>query len=34
MRLRYRLLNVFALDDDPFSGNPLCVFEDGSALSD
>ena len=34
MRLRYRLLNVFALDADPFSGNPLCVFEDGSALSD
>lgn len=34
MRLRYRLLNVFALDADPFSGNPLCVFEDGSGLSD
>lgn len=34
MRLRYRLLNVFAHDDDPFSGNPLCVFEDGSELSD
>ena len=34
MRLRYRLLNVFAHDDDPFSGNPLCVFEDGSGLSD
>ena len=34
MRLRYRLLNVFAHADDPFSGNPLCVFEDGSALSD
>jgi PhzF family phenazine biosynthesis protein len=34
MRLRYRLLNVFALDSDPFSGNPLCVFEDGSALSE
>jgi trans-2,3-dihydro-3-hydroxyanthranilate isomerase len=34
MRLRYRLLNVFAHEDDPFSGNPLCVFEDGSELSD
>lgn len=34
MRLRYRLLNVFAHDDDPFSGNPLCVFEDGSGLSE
>jgi trans-2,3-dihydro-3-hydroxyanthranilate isomerase len=34
MRLRYQLLNVFAHDDDPFSGNPLCVFEDGSGLSD
>lgn len=34
MRLRYRLLNVFAHDDDPFSGNPLCVFEDGSDLSE
>ena len=34
MRLRYRLVNVFAHADDPFSGNPLCVFEDGSGLSD
>jgi PhzF family phenazine biosynthesis protein len=34
MRLRYRLLNVFARPDDPFSGNPLAVFEDGSALSE
>src|SRR5689334_14302275 len=34
MRLRYRLLNVFARAGDPFSGNPLCVFEDGSALSE
>jgi PhzF family phenazine biosynthesis protein len=32
--LRYRLLNVFAVPDDPFSGNPLCVFEDGAGLSD
>ena len=34
MRLPYRLLNVFAQPDDPFSGNPLCVFEDGSVLTD
>jgi PhzF family phenazine biosynthesis protein len=34
MRLRYQLLNVFARPGDPFSGNPLCVFEDGSELSD
>ncbi len=32
MQLKYRLLNVFALDGDPFSGNPLCVFEDGRGL--
>jgi PhzF family phenazine biosynthesis protein len=30
----YRLLNVFAIDGDRFSGNPLCVFEDGSGLDD
>jgi PhzF family phenazine biosynthesis protein len=34
MRLRYRLLNVFARPGDPFSGNPLCVFEDGTGLDD
>jgi PhzF family phenazine biosynthesis protein len=34
MRLRYRLLNVFAQPGDPFSGNPLCVFEDASALDE
>jgi PhzF family phenazine biosynthesis protein len=34
MRLRYRLLNVFARPGDPFSGNALCVFEDGSGLDD
>src|SRR3954466_10912833 len=28
--LRYRLVNVFA--ESPLAGNPLCVFEDGSAL--
>lgn len=32
--LSYRLLNVFAMPDDPFSGNPLCVFEDGTGLPD
>lgn len=31
---RFRILNVFAIDEDRFSGNPLCVFEDGRALSD
>lgn len=30
----FRLLNVFALDGDRFSGNPLCVFEDADGLSD
>lgn len=34
MRLRFRLLNVFARAGDPFSGNPLCVFEDGSGLEE
>lgn len=35
MDLRYRLLNVFVTDaGDRFSGNPLCVFEDGRGLSD
>ncbi len=32
MDLAYRIVNVFTLDDDPFSGNPLAVFEDGSGL--
>lgn len=31
LRLQYRILNVFATGAE-FSGNPLCVFEDGSAL--
>jgi trans-2,3-dihydro-3-hydroxyanthranilate isomerase len=30
----YRILNVFTDGDDPFSGNPLCVFEDATGLSD
>jgi PhzF family phenazine biosynthesis protein len=34
MQLRYRILNVFTDGDDPFSGNPLCVFEDATDLSD
>ncbi len=34
MKLRYRLLNVFALPGQPLTGNPLCVFEDGSGLTD
>ena len=32
--LNYRILNVFTDGDNPFSGNPLCVFEDASDLSD
>lgn len=34
MSLAFRLLNVFALADDPFSGNPLAVIEDASGLDD
>jgi PhzF family phenazine biosynthesis protein len=34
VRLSYRLLNVFAREGDPFSGNPLCVFEDASGLDE
>ena len=33
MRLAFRILNVFALDGDRLSGNPLCVFEDARGLS-
>ena len=32
--LSYRILNVFTVGDDPFSGNPLCVFEEAAGLSD
>jgi trans-2,3-dihydro-3-hydroxyanthranilate isomerase len=32
--LPYRLVNVFTDGDDPFSGNPLCVFEDARGLDD
>jgi trans-2,3-dihydro-3-hydroxyanthranilate isomerase len=30
----YRIVNVFTQGQGPFTGNPLCVFEDGSVLSD
>ena len=30
----YRLLNVFTRGAEVFSGNPLCVFENGSAFDD
>jgi trans-2,3-dihydro-3-hydroxyanthranilate isomerase len=32
MQLRYRILNVFTTNGARLSGNPLCVFEDGSQL--
>jgi len=32
MELRYRILNVFTTAGARLSGNPLCVFEDGSQL--
>ena len=32
--LSYRILNVFTAGDDPFSGNPLCVFEDARGVAD
>ncbi len=34
MDLRYRLLNVFAIEGQPFTGNPLCVFEEAPGLTD
>jgi PhzF family phenazine biosynthesis protein len=34
MKLDYRILNVFTDGDNPFSGNPLCVFRDATGLSD
>ncbi|MGE0547698.1 MAG: PhzF family phenazine biosynthesis protein [Kofleriaceae bacterium] len=30
----FRIVNVFTIGDDRFSGNPLCVFEDARGLSD
>lgn len=32
MRLDYRIMNVFTLNGEALSGNPLCVFEDGRSL--
>ncbi|MCC6992991.1 MAG: PhzF family phenazine biosynthesis protein [Deltaproteobacteria bacterium] len=32
--LRFRIVNVFAIEGAPLSGNPLCVFEDGDGLDD
>ena len=34
MDLPFRLLNVFAIEGDPFSGNPLCVFPGAGGLGD
>jgi trans-2,3-dihydro-3-hydroxyanthranilate isomerase len=33
MQYHYRLLNVFALEGQRLSGNPLCVFENAQGLS-
>ena len=30
----FRIVNVFTQSGDPFSGNPLCVFEDARGLTD
>jgi PhzF family phenazine biosynthesis protein len=29
----FRIVNVFTENQSPFTGNPLCIFEDGSGLS-
>ena len=34
MRYAFRIVNVFTVGDDRFSGNPLCVFEDARGLTD
>jgi len=34
LRLGFRLVNVFTRGRGTFTGNPLCVFEDGRGLSD
>ena len=34
MAYAFRIVNVFTVGDDRFSGNPLCVFEDARGLSD
>lgn len=33
MKLAYRIVNVFTVEEDRLSGNPLCVFEDAAGLS-
>lgn len=33
MALAFRIINVFTVDGDRLSGNPLCVFEDARGLS-
>jgi trans-2,3-dihydro-3-hydroxyanthranilate isomerase len=34
MDLAYRIVNVFTVGEDPFSGNPLAVFEDAAGVRD
>jgi PhzF family phenazine biosynthesis protein len=34
MRYAFRIVNVFTVDGDKLSGNPLCVFEDARGLTD
>ena len=34
MDLPFHLLNVFSIEGEPFSGNPLCVFPEAAGLSD
>jgi len=34
MRYSFRIVNVFTVDGNRLSGNPLCVFEDARGLSD
>ncbi len=34
MGYAFRLVNVFTIDGERFSGNPLCVFEDARGLTD
>jgi len=34
MRYGFRIVNVFTVGDDKFSGNPLCVFDSANGLTD
>lgn len=34
MQKHFRIVNVFCVEGDRLSGNPLCVFEDGAGLTD